>query len=426
VALGGATHADPKREVPDYDGRGNPDADAESWPLWIPRILLSPLYVANEYVLRRPLGEFVSHAERRRWTDSLAHLFRFGEGGNSLLAPTATFDYGVLPSVGIYYSRDHVLGRNNALELHAATWGARSIALSAGDRYAIDRGDRVWVRLGVDRLADNLFFGVGPDATSAARSRYGTDRIDGGAGYRRQLAGPARIDVQAGIHRLDFIAGDCCGDPSLDARIARGDVMPPPGYRDGYTAGYGRVDLALDTRRPRPDPGSGGYLDVHGAPSADLRGGRSWVEYGGVLGGALDLTGYRRTLRAQLALDFVDSAAGAAVPFTEYPMLGGDGMAGFVAGWLIGRSTAAAQLAYTWPVWLGLDAQARVALGNAFGTHLAGAAARRLRMSGDLGLATSSERDSGFEILLGLGTETFEQGGGVTSVRVMFGPKRGF
>src|SRR5215471_10789725 len=57
----GTSHAEPKRDVPDYDGRGNPDADAGSWALWIPRVVLSPLYVVNEYVLRRPVGALVTH-----------------------------------------------------------------------------------------------------------------------------------------------------------------------------------------------------------------------------------------------------------------------------------------------------------------------------------------------------------------------------
>jgi len=125
ATFGAAAHADPKREVPDYDGRGNQDADAGSWALWIPRIVLSPLYVANEYVLRRPIGAVVRHAERERWADSVVQLFTFGEGGKSLIVPTALYDFGLLPSVGFYYSGDDIVTDGNQLRLHAATWARR-------------------------------------------------------------------------------------------------------------------------------------------------------------------------------------------------------------------------------------------------------------------------------------------------------------
>src|SRR5215211_140924 len=52
--------AEPKREVPDYDGRGNEDAKPDSapgsWALWIPRVVLWPVYALNEYAFRRPIA----------------------------------------------------------------------------------------------------------------------------------------------------------------------------------------------------------------------------------------------------------------------------------------------------------------------------------------------------------------------------------
>jgi hypothetical protein len=128
----------------------------------------------------------------------------------------------------------------------------------------------------------------------------------------------------------------------------------------------------------------------------------------------------------QLALDFVDSLRGEPFPFTENAVLGGELMPGFVPGWMNGHSTAAAQIGYTWPVWLDLAGQTRFTVGNAFGDHLEGLSPRKLRISGDIGFTTSNARDQGFEVLFGLGTETFEQGGDITSVRFTFGSRRGF
>jgi hypothetical protein len=426
AALGGVVSADPKREVPDYDGRGNPDADAGSWVLWIPRIALSPLYVVNEYVLRRPLGALISHAERERWADSAMHVFTFGGSDRSMIVPTALYDFGLLPAVGFYYAGDRIWAPDNQLRIHAATWGSPWINATAADRYLLDASDRVQARVEFKRSEDNLFVGIGPDAMAGTRSRYGLERVEGSVGYRRTLPGASRLDVETGVHRISFVEGECCGDPSLDTEIAHGQVMAPPGYREPYTAGFARVGLTLDSRRARPDPGGGAFLHLEARPSVDLHAARSWLAYGGAAGAAIDLTGHRRTLRASLAASFVDPITGGAVPFTEYPVLGGDAMAGFITGWMTGPSTAAGEVAYTWPAWLWLDAQIRLAVGNAFGDRLDGLAPRKLRMSADFGFTTSTAHEQGFELVLGVGTETFEQGAHVTSVRVAIGSRRGF
>ncbi|HMG52074.1 MAG TPA: hypothetical protein VK601_01305 [Kofleriaceae bacterium] len=388
--------------------------------------MLAPVYLVNEYVLRRPIGAVFRHAERERWSDEVVQVFTFGEGGRNLIVPTALYDFGLLPSVGFYYAGDGVFASGNALRLHAATWGPKWINATAADRYAIDASDRVQARFEFKRSEDNLFFGIGPDVTGDARSRYGLERTEGSLGYRRTPSPASRFDIEAGVHRIAFVEGECCGDPSLDSRVGSGEVMPPPGYRAPYTSAFARVGLTLDSRRPRPDDGSGGYLHLEARPSVDLGDARAWVAYGGIAGAAVDLTGHRRTLRAQISLDFVDPITGGAVSFTEYPMLGGELMPGFVEGWLTDRSTAAAQLGYSWPVWLGFDAQARFTVGDAFGAHLDGFALRRLRMSGDFGFATSTAHDQGFELLFGVGTDTFDQGAGITSVRVALGSRRGF
>jgi len=427
LALAGrVARGDPRRAVPDYDGRGNRDVDGDSWLLWIPRVVLSPLYVVNEYVLRRPLGALVRHAERERWAETVAGLFTFGEDDRNLIVPTVLYDFGLLPCVGFYYAGDGVFSDRNALRLHAATWGKRWINATAVDRYTVDRSTRVQARLEFRRAEDNLFFGLGPDTVSDARSRYGLERSEGSVAIRRALPIASRLDAELGAHRIGFVEGECCGDPALDTRIARGELAPPPGYRMPYTAAFAELRLTLDQRRPRPAPGGGSYGDVHVRPDLELGGGRAWIQYGGVLGAALDLTGHRRTLRAQLALDFVDAITADPIPFTEYPVAGGGLMPGFVAGWMTGRSVGALQLAYAWPLWLWVDGQMRLSVGNAFGEHLDGLEPRALRLSWDFGLTTATARDQGFEFLVGLGSEPLGRGAGITSVRVALGTRHGF
>src|SRR6185436_8983694 len=172
----------------------------------------------------------------------------------NLLVPTALFDFGLLPSVGFYYSGDDFLAHGNVLRLHGATWGKRWINATMADRYALSRSESVQARFDFRRSEDNLFVGIGPDAVSSTQSRFGLERVEGG------------------IQHLAYLAGDCCNDPSVDTRIASGDLMAPPGYRDPYTTVYGRVDLSFDSRRPRPEPGDGYYVQLQARPSVDVQG----------------------------------------------------------------------------------------------------------------------------------------------------------
>jgi hypothetical protein len=421
-------HADPKRPVPDYDGRGNPDSDGDSWELWIPRVVLSPVYVAHEYLIRRPLGALVTKAEREHWADSVEQIFTFGPNGNHVMYPTALFDFGMLPSVGIYYAGHDEFVEHNTLRVHVATWGRPWISATVADHYAFDRHHTLQARFDFRRSEDNIFFGIGPDVGPRTQSRYGLEKLEGTLTYHLRFPGESRFFADAGIHRIGFVDGTCCNDPSVMERVDAGQLPLPPGYGDSYTTAFGSLDLQLDTRSPKPEPGSGAYLHAYARPDADVHMPRAWMQYGGELGGAVDLTGRQRVLKMQLALGFVDPLQGTAdqIPFTEYAVLGGELMPGFVPGWMTGRSTAAAQIGYTWPVWIGFDGQTRFTLGNAFGEHLAGLGPSNFRWSWDLGLTTNTVRDQGFELLFGLGSETFDQGGKVTSVRFAVGSRQGF
>jgi hypothetical protein len=419
--------ADPKRSAPDYDGRGNTDTDADSWALWIPRVALSPLYVVNEYVVRRPLGGLVTVAERRHWVNAIWDLFTFGSSNNYVIAPTALFDFGLLPSVGLYFAGDGVWAAGNTIRLHAATWGVDWVNATARDRMTWNGGaTALGARVDFKREADLLFFGVGPDATSATRSRYGLQRFDTGVSFEQQLFGESALALSAGVRAIGYRAGNCCGDPSLDARVADGSLAIPAGYGMSYTTLYQRAELALDTRAPRPATATGGYLQLHAENDVDVRNHRSWIAYGATVGAAVDLRSRQRTVKVQLAVDCVDPMRGDVVPFNELASPAGSLMPGFVAGWMTGRSAAAAQVGYSWPVWMWLDGQARFSIGNAFDRHLSDLAGDKLRLSADLGLTSVGKRDQGLEVLFGVGTETLEHGAGITSVRLSFGSRKGF
>jgi outer membrane protein assembly factor BamA len=149
------------------------------------------------------------------------------------------------------------------------------------------------------------------------------------------------------------------------------------------------------------------------------------------VGGFLDLKN-NRTVSLSVTGLFVDpisssSRAGAQIPFTEQIVLGGSGpMRGFLYGRLVDRSATVATLKYKWPIWVFLDGSMQASLGNVFGPQLDGFKPSLLRFSGSVGVESVGGADHTFEILTGVGTETFDDNLRVSSFRLLFGTNRGF
>ena len=376
--------------------------------MWIPRVLLAPLYLVNEYLLRRPLAFALRRANALASTRDETTR---GDPANVVLAPTFLYDRGVLPEAGLYYASDRWLVRGNQVRSHVATWGPRATDAVIRDRYFLDSDDALQARVAVSRHRDELYQGT----------RYGSDRAGLDLAYRRKLVADGWLELGGGVHRVAFLSGSCCDDPSLDQAIANGLLAPPSGYRDDYTTVTARAAFAIDTRGERPQPASGVKLAVH----ADLDHAQlgSWASYGGLVAGTVDLSGTERLLTLQLAVEIVD---GDDAPFTAYPLATADVMPGFAPGDLIGPSFAAAQLAYEWPIGAWLDARLRFAIGNAFGRELAGLSPSNLRLAGDAGLVVAHFRDMSLEVLGGVGTRTIGRGEDITNVQITVGTRRQF
>src|SRR5262249_14068818 len=174
--------------------------------------------------------------------------------------------------------------------------------------------------------------------------------------------------------------------------------------------------------------GTGVRLELEGESASFLEGSAgSLIHYGGSVGGFWDLTGKRRVLSLSVGAWFVDPLVRSDVPFTELVHLGGTrAMRGFREGRLIDRSAAVATLQYEWPIWVWLNGSLQLAMGNVFGEHLADFDPKLARMSGTVGVRTSGSPDHRFELLTGFGTETWDDGLKVTSVRFLVGTTRGF
>jgi hypothetical protein len=429
LAVSPAIAAPAKREVPDYDGRGGEKTTPGDVMLWVPRSVLFPFYVVSEYVVRRPLGAAISGAERAHLPDALYNFFILGEEHKAGWVPTFFVDFGFKPSAGLYFFWDDALVRGNDLRFHAATWGTHWLAGSVTDRIHLSRSESIALQFSGIRRPDYRYYGEGPNAIESNLSRYGADRIEASAGYSIELGGASRIETSFGWRQLRFREPEEYRRSSIMRRMTQGVFPLPNGFEQGYSAGFSRASLRLDSRSARPASQTGVRLDLEAeqgsAPRSPAPSG--WLRYGAIAGGFLDLNDRARVLSLSIAALFSDPLVDGPVPFTELVQLGGsEPMRGFVPGRLFGRSALVTTLGYHWPIWVWLDGTIQAAVGNVYGEHLKGFDPNLLRFSGALGFRTAGVSDNPVEVLVGFGTETFERGAQLNSMRLVFGTSRGF
>jgi hypothetical protein len=447
--------ADEKRKLPDYDQRGKEPTTAGDVLIWVPRVALSPLYLISEFVIRRPLGWLVTTAEHEKIPTLLIDFFTFGEDRQAGIIPTALIDFGFQPSVGLYFFWNEFLARNNKLRARAAYGGEDWLMLNLADRVEIFRGHEIGVRGEYLSRPDRLFFGFGPQSPApeglGGGPRFRLRGIEGGAFYDAELWRSSGFHSYVAVRSVDMDANSgCCSDPTVAEVIAAGRYPEPPFLDDGYTVLRQGIEAALDTRWPRDQtphfetdgsepPGTGIRMLGRVEYSTGLHKNRpfsfspekenyAWIRYGGAIGGFVDVTGYQRLLGLSVLAEFADpTIEDGEIPFTEQITLGGNRpMRAFLSGRLVDRSAAVAQLSYEWPVWVFLDGGLHYAVGNVFGEHLDGFEPGLLRQSFTLGLRSNTSRDHPFEILLGFGTKTFDEGSELDSLRIQFGATSGF
>jgi Omp85 superfamily domain len=436
LALAGAGHTaekpeavSTKRALPDYGNRGKAPTTIGDVAIWVPRVVLSPVYLVTNYGIRWPLGHLIAAAERANLPDILYNFFFFGPNHSAGVAPVAFVDFGFRPSFGLYAFWDDALFKGNDFRFHGTTGGSGWFAGVFTDRLRFHGDDSVGLTFTGIRRPDQAFFGVGPDSLQDDISRYGEGllQVDTLADFKLWRA--SRIETSLAVRSVDFHHGHYDGDASLEEQVAAGVFPYPDGFLQGYTAEVSRVRMALDNRLPSPADGSGVRLELDAEEGSDVRraNGAAWLKYAATAGAFLDLNGRNRVLSLSATTQFADTLNHRPIPFTELVTLGGAGaMRGFYPGRLRDRSAAVLTAKYRWPIWTWLDGSVQAAVGNVFGTHLEQLEARRFRFSSAIGLESIGSRDGSFELLVGMGTETFDHGAQLDSVRVLFGTNRGF
>jgi len=424
-----ATVAAPKRKLPDYDGRGGGPTKPGDNLLWVPRVLLFPAYVVSEYVVRRPIGALMAGAERAHVPEALYNFFMFDEERKAGWVPTFFVDFGFKPSAGVYFFWDDAFARGNDLRLHAATWGTHWLAGSVTDRIHLSPSSTFTLQASGIRRPDYRFYGTGAKSVEGDLSHYGTDRLEASGIFGVALGGLSRLEAGVGARSVHFRDPEEYRRTSTPTRAEQGIFALPDGFERGYEAGFSRAQMRLDSRPTRRESQTGIRLDIEAEQGSAPRTGNpsGWIRYGAIAGVFLDLNDRARVLSLSVATLYSDPLTSSPVPFTELVQLGGSQpMPGFVPGRLFGRSAFVTTLGYHWPIWVWLDGTIQAAVGNVYDKHLNDFSTSLLRFSGALGFETAGTTDNPVQVLLGFGTETFDQGAQLNSLRFVFGTNRGF
>lgn len=409
--------------MPDYDGLPEPGDDVGDALRWTARILTGPLYLASEYLLRRPVGWLAIRIEEHHLIYRLLSFLTFGPDDNIVILPVFFYDFGFQPSVGLYARWNQFLFDENRISVLAAFGGVDWLTWQISDQITLDQwqiGVRLWLR----RRPDFVFGGIGPDATVLPFARFSADEVATLAWVRFRYWRNSDIELRGIYRNLAFDDQGWDGDPSVGQRAAAFEEPLPYGFATGYDAAGGELRVALDTSRPGGPPEGGvrlaGYVGEFagfgGLPEFDY-----WLRWGASVTAGADLD-RARVLGVTLQSQFVTPHGDSRVPFGELIDVGGAGpLSGFFPGQIRGFSAAALTVHYTWPIWVFLDAQLFFATGNAFGEHLEDFDLDLLRLSFGLALRPRLPGQNPFDMRLAFGTETYARGFDIVTVRFVIG-----
>lgn len=419
--------AEQKREVPDYDGRERPTR-ARDVLLWGPRVVLAPAYFVSEYLVRWPLGLAIAGAERAGLPTLLYDVFTFGPKRQGGLIPTAYVDFGFRPSVGLYFFYDDVGAPGHDVRVRLATGGREWLSASVSERLRLDPSGsrRVALELSGLRRPDYTFFGLGPTTRQSELLRYGEDRLTARSFFEARPSDEAVMRAEVTLSDVGFRRGGLGDDPRLSDAVAAG-LDAPSGFARGYTVLESALMARYDGRFSKERRRAGVFGRARAGHVSSLRERTTFAKLGASAGGFLDLNQRGRIVSLSVAARAAEPIGGGEIPVTELPSLGGEEpLRGLYPGRLRGRSAVSAELAYTWPIWIWLNGALRAEVGNVFGERFEGFDPKLLRWSGALGVESTGSADSSLQVMVGAGSESFESGGKVDSLRLVIGTTHGF
>ncbi len=417
-----------KRPVPNYDGREAPATTAGDVLIWVPRTIFFVPHLVLEWGLRKPVIGLITLAEKHKIFARLGNLFTFRDG-KSAIFPTALFDFGLSPSIGFYSFHDDVGYPGHTITLQGGFWGDNWIRLVVGDHWTIfDGNGQFFVRGDYMTRPDDAFYGVGYDSQYEDRGNLRFRRLDGEIGLSSYVSGLS----QAGIY---FRARNGkLGDGQAPRFTEFFDPATANGFEgDGYQLLSFVAHGAFDSRAADRafSGGTGVRVEVFG--SYNFAPGESdvaFLRFGQDSSIFVDLTGRNHVLGLSVYVDLIEKTGStpAPLPVSELIQLGGtEYLRGYLPGRFRGESAFVAALDYRYPVWIIMDADLFMAVGNTFGPNLEDFGWRRLVFNAGMALRTSFSRDTSIDALFAVGTNRFEESDfQVDNVRITVGVNHGF
>jgi len=418
-----------ERVAPNYDGRASEAPDAGRILIWIPRVILYPVHLVFEYLLRWPFVNAITFLEKYKVIDRVINFLTWDEG-NAGMFPVAFLDFGLNPSVGFVMYWDNFPARGNRVDLAVSFWSGGWARVNGRNSTRVFRDDSGIISIWGEYLSrpDLPFFGIGPDTSEDNESFYRLKRGTVGVGLMSYLGDLNTIAFDVVYRDVQF--GTNANDPVVSAERSV-DPALIPGFRSGYRLVDSRIRAEIDTREPvvAVTPGSGVRLELFGGFSFDPSElDTHFFRWGGELSGFLDFTGVNHVLALRIFTEFLTNTGDNEIPFTELASLGGtELMPAYFPGRMLGESAFESTLIYRYPVWSLLDAQFFAGVGNAFDEYLDGFAFDKLFLNFGGGLRSNQSRNVVFELLLGFGTnrldsDTIE----IDNIRFVLGTAIGF
>lgn len=432
MAPAGAPLAE-RRDRPKYDGVKKRTTFGDV-VVWIPRVVLFPLYLVSEYVVRRPLGWAITGIEKNLLIPKLRHYTTIGdsdgEGVYAGVNPIFRFDTGFRFAVGLLFWAERVGGEQSEIRLGADTDFANNLTTDLQWRLGLGERLELTPRFRFAQRDDFRFHGSGPNSEQEHETRFFRRKTLGGLNAELTAPSPgigALLETEVSRNELDCLKNDdnidICGDDRTFG--TDDDPFAVPTLLDPYSLFRATTRIYADSRKPRPQSGTGVRGEVfarfgNGLSEADI----SFVRVGAEASVFWDIY-QQRVIGLRVTAE--DTIRENNIPFPELILLGGsDLMRGFSRGRLHGGSMFVASLDYRYPIWSLADGTIFVEAGNTF-HDLADLELDALRGSFGFGIRSISSRHVSFDVLVAAGTTRFDDANfGIESGRLSIGTNWGF